>query len=587
MESDDSAPARSANGHREAAKSRASPYGPLVDTALVPLQVEKIPQCTTGCLLGGDVRGWIGVIAQRHKLNLNQDEAYSRAWNMIAAVNPFAATLGRICPHPCESRCTRSSREGAVAINAIERFLGDWALQQRLALPILDSRPQLESIGVLGAGPAGLSFAYQMARRGYRVTVYDEQEHPGGMLRRGVPAFRLSADVLDAEIQRILDIGIELRPLTSIGHAVSARQLRERHRVLFIGIGASRGARLDVPGERGDNVWLGVDYLSAVKRGDSVAIGSQVVVIGGGDTAVDAARVARRAGANVTILYRRTRGEMSANTDEVEAALSEGVDMRYRSSLLMIERSGDTVTGVVAQRMRPTGRDASGRRRYLPLAHTEFRLPASAVIAAVSQGTDWSGIEEFEPFRRADADALQGVDSQGILVVAGGDVLKPGLAGSAIAHGRRAAESVHARLRGGRHPSGVAATATTAGPTVKVEYYPSKERARMLSRPVEQRLRHPDAEIDQTLSNQAFLDEVTRCFSCGLCYGCEQCFMFCNAAAFRRLETKSPGAYFALDLERCDQCGKCVELCPCGFLSFGLRTPGGDRPAINGDGFSR
>src|SRR3990172_2097381 len=177
---------------------------PISKALIKPRQVEKSPPCNSSCATGGDVRAWIAVVAQREKLGLSDTEAFNLAWHMVTEMNPFPATLGRICPHPCESSCSRRDKDGAVAINALERFLGDWALDRRLSLQRLQEEMKPESPGVTGAGPAGLSFAYQMARRNYRVTVYEKQEKPGGMLYYGIPQYRLPEDILIAEIQRIL-----------------------------------------------------------------------------------------------------------------------------------------------------------------------------------------------------------------------------------------------------------------------------------------------------------------------------------------------------------------------------------------------
>ena len=543
----------------------------LASALLRPEQAQKTPACSAACVTGADVRGWIGIVAQRRKLGLSDDEAYARAWNKIAAVNPFPATLGRICPHPCERRCNRGGKDGAVAINALERFLGDWGLRKDLRLPTLDEGRKPESIGVIGAGPAGLSFAYQMARRGYRVTVYEKQQKSGGMLHYGIPEYRLPEDVLEKEVGRILDVGVDLEVGIAVGHEVSMRDLHERHAALFLGIGSARGLRLGIPGEEGAGAWTGVEYLGALNRGESVTLGGDVVVVGGGNTAMDAARSARRTGARVTVLYRRTTDEMPAIASAVEAALAEGVAIEYLASPVRIERSDGVVKGVVAQRMRLGEADCSGRRECVPLAGREFSLPADSVIAAVSQSADWSGLDGME----RDASDVSGNDP----ILLGGDVLGPGVAGIAIAQGRRAAEVLHAKLRGFSGPlqdTGAGA----ASPVVKADFYASKARVTPLTRPVQARLADPDAEVEQTISEHQFASEAERCFSCGLCFGCEHCFMYCNPGAFTRYEQVWPGAYFTLNLDRCEACRKCVEVCPCGFLSVGPdRSSAEDPPA--------
>lgn len=537
----------------------------LAEVQQRPAQTEKTPPCCTECATGTDVRRWISVIAQRRKLGLSDREAYARAWSMLSAVNPFPATLGRICPHPCESGCNRASKDGAVAIKALERFLGDWGVQQHLGLPILEESRQPESIGVIGAGPAGLSFAYQMARRGYPVTLYEKQDKPGGMLHYGIPQFRLPEYVLEAEVRRVLDLGVELRLATAIGRDVSLGELRERHAALFLGIGAVRSVPLDIPGDGGDGVWTGTEYLGALNRGERVPLGERVVVVGGGNTAMDAARCARRTGASVTLIYRRTPDEMPAIRSEVEAAASEGVQMEYLAAPVSIERSDGIVRAVIAQRMRLADAGASRRRRCVPLAGSEFELPADSVIAAVSRYADWSGFDKLD--LHGPPGRSQGARKLGAGVWVGGDALGPGIAGLAIAEGRQAAEGLHAHLRGRSDPARAAPEPVRWEAAVKADYYAAKERVSPPSRTATERLAQPDAEIEQTLHADAFLEEVRRCFSCGLCFGCELCFTYCSAGAFTRLERVQSGAYFALSPDSCEGCRKCIEICPSGFLS--------------------
>jgi NADPH-dependent glutamate synthase beta subunit-like oxidoreductase len=499
---------------------------------------------------------------------MSKAEAYGRAWRSIVDVNPFPAVMGRICPHPCESGCNRTGKDEAVSVNQLERFIGDWALRTGLPLQRLEGDEKPESIGVIGAGPAGLSFAYQMARRGYEVTVYERYPKAGGMLRYGVPVYRLPEEVLDAEIGRILDLGVELKLDTRIGRDISFELLESRHTIVFLGIGAHQGRLLGVPGESGSGVLTGTEYLSRVNQGEEVAVGPRVAVIGGGNTAVDAARAARRNGADVTILYRRSRAEMPAIESEIDEAAEEGVRIEYLVAPLKVVRNGNTLESLLLQRMELGPPDESGRRRPVPVAASEHRLPVDSVIAAISQEPDWSG---FDPHRFDGGGSRLGafgrIDEH---VWAGGDVLSLGIASTAIGNGRRAAESVHARLRGlpaadlhGSDPIGI-------GP-VKVDQYSEKARLKAPARPVSERLSEPEAEIHLGISEEQFLEEVSRCLSCGQCFGCEQCWMYCAHTCFTRLEDVKPGMYFAVALDNCQACGKCVDICPCGFLQ--IRAP--------------
>jgi NADPH-dependent glutamate synthase beta subunit-like oxidoreductase len=540
--------------------------------AFRPRQVEKTAPCQTGCPNCGDIRGWIGTVAQREKTGLSLEEAYTRAWRMIADVNPFPSVLGRVCPHPCEEHCNRTELDEPLAINAMERFLGDWAIDARIPLARLEDGPWEEWIGVVGAGPSGLSFAYQMARRGYRVTVYEGKEQAGGMLRYGIPDYRLPPRVLDAEIGRILDLGVELHTNTRVGRDVTLEELRSRHATVYLGIGAQMGRGLGVPGEEGPSVWTGTDYLARVNCGEPVDLGARVVVVGGGNTAVDAARTARRTGAEVTILYRRSRAEMPAIEEEIEDALEEGIDLVLLGAPVRIERlPNGKLVELVACRMELGEPDDSGRRRPIPIPDSDYSIPADAVIAAVSQAPILEGFEALD--RDGNWLLTDAGGSAGDGVLAGGDALGLGIAGDAIVQGRRAAEELHARLRELR-PHDVRADRRIDGrpaigpESVMLDFKPQTPAVQIPKLAGAERVSVDlgGAEVAGTITEEEFLAEASRCFSCGSCFGCEQCSMFCTPGCFTKLEEIGPGVYFTLTLDECEECGKCVEVCPCGFL---------------------
>lgn len=534
-----------------------------------PRQVEKTPPCQAACPNCGDIRGWIGLVAQAEKTGRPREEAYAEAWSRITERNPFPAVLGRICSHPCESACNRAEHDEALAINAMERFLGDWAIEQRLELPLEDRQECIESIGIVGAGPSGLSFAYQMARRGYDVTIYERRPEAGGMLRYGVPDYRLPRDVLQAEIDRILGLGVELHLATEIGRDVSLEELRQRHHTLYLGLGAQAGRPLRIPGEEGAGVLTGIDYLDRVNRGESIDIGENVLVVGGGNSAMDAARCARRQGAAVTVVYRRGRGEMPASEEEIGEALEEGIELLLQRAPVRMQRDGDgRLEGLVVQRVRLGEPDASGRRRPEPVADSEEPLRADTVIAAVSQAPVLAGFEALD--HEGDWLLTHGAAELADDVLAGGDALGLGIAGNAIVQGRRAAEALHARLRGlpapEPEPETEADCATVGFERIRLEHHPASQAAQVRRSEAGQRLAHAHDEVSSTISETQFLGEVERCFSCGSCFGCEQCAMYCTSGCFTRLEEPSPGLYFSLALDACKECGKCVEICPCGYL---------------------
>lgn len=535
-------------------------------SALRPQPVEKTAPCLETCPSGSDIRGWISTIAQREKLGLSSDQALEKAWRMIVDRNPFPSTLGRVCPHPCEKDCSRALKDGSVSINAMEQFLGDWGLEQKLALHRLEEDPKPESIGVIGAGPAGMSFAYQLARRGYRVTVYEKTEKAGGMLLWGIPFYRLPADTLNAENQRILDLGVELKLGTTIGKDVPVEELKKRHQVIFVGIGAHQGKFMRIPGEEGPGVWTGTDYLHRVKKGETVDVGRSVAVIGGGDTAIDAARAARRAGAEVTILYRRTRTEMPAIASEIEDALKEDVKIELLVAPVEVKRADGKVRGIVVQKMGLGEPDESGRRRPVPIQGSEYEIPVDSIVAAISQEPDWGPLEELKPAKGAwiQPDAAGKVAEN---VYAGGDVVGLGLATVAIGQGRYAAEAVHAFLRGLEPPKKDFLTRLPKE-RLKLEFYESKQPVEKGHMPVEEWLKRPDDEIARGISPEEFFHEISRCFSCGLCMACERCWMYCTPSCFSKVAEPTVGNYYKIRMDVCDGCKKCAEECPCAFMDM-------------------
>ena len=275
-----------------------------------PVYVRQTPPCTGACPAGNDIRAWLTTVQQTELKKRSRQESYELAWHEASKTTPFPASCGRICPFPCETACNRNKKEGqGVNIAAFERWIGDYGIAHGLAHAKLRTEPMAEKMAVIGAGPAGLSCAFQLARRGYPVTVFEALARPGGMLRYGIPAFRLPRAVLDAEIAAIVELGVEIE----CNHPVDGsglQDIRKRFDAVFVGIGAHQGIELDLQGQHAANVFSGVSFLRQVNAGEIPDIGAQVVVAGGGNTAITAARAARRLGAAVTIIYRRTRAEM-------------------------------------------------------------------------------------------------------------------------------------------------------------------------------------------------------------------------------------------------------------------------------------
>lgn len=525
-----------------------------------PFYIPKTAPCISTCPCGTDIRGWLITIAQQEAYGRTSQEAYRLAWEKITDRNPFPAVCGRVCPALCEEKCNRKQKDGAVAVNALEQFVGDFGLEHGLELARLPGEEKAERIAVVGAGPAGLSCAYQLARRGYSVTVFEAFSQPGGMLRYGIPKYRLPREVLDGEIGNILKLGVELKCNTALGRELSLADLRRDYKAVFVGIGAHAGIRLRIPGEDAPNVFTGTEFLNRANSGEEVQVGRKVIVVGGGDTAIDSARVSRRLGAEVTVLYRRSRSEMPAIKPEIEGALEEGVAIEFLAAPVEILQKDGVAVGVRSIRMGLGEPDASGRKRPVPIPGSEFDLEADAIVAAISQepGVDGLDIPAKGAWIQAQGPQVAGLEG----VFTGGDDVELGLVTIAIAQGRFAAEAIDAYIQG--KPFEKPATpAAIAVDRVKLDWYKPAERHERPHVPPAERA--PDTEVQLALSEAEALEEAKRCMSCGMCMDCETCWMYCTNNCFVKLPK---GEHYRVKLEVCNGCKKCAEACPCGFIEM-------------------
>jgi NADPH-dependent glutamate synthase beta subunit-like oxidoreductase len=547
-------------------------------SALRPRYVESLPPCTGNCPSGNDIRGWLTVISLREKLGLSLDEACEQAWRIEMETNPFPSVMGRVCPHPCETGCNRGQKDGPVGINSVERFIGDYGLDKGLKMePIEGEDPKDQKIAVVGAGPSGLSCAYQLARRGYKVTVFESLPKPGGMLRYGIPVYRLPREVLDGEIQRILDMGVELKCDTKIGKDVTWDEIRKEYAAIYVAIGAHQGKNMEIPGEDGPGIWTGTEFLNHANSGKKVEIGTNVVVIGGGDTAIDAARVSKRLiadsaamaskmGAEVTILYRRTRAEMPAIEREIEEAIEEDIKIEYLAAPIEILRDDEgALKAMIVQRMELGEPDDSGRRRPVPIEGDTYELPLETMIT--SQKPDLGAMKSEElgdGWLNGDDWGFTGVDG----VWTGGDNINLGIATTSIGQARKAADAIHAHLQGTDLPkNGNGNGDMIRAEKLKVEWYEPIDRTQRQVKSPEDRLANPFDEVDLGVTDDDALVELSRCFSCGKCFGCENCWMYCQSNVFGKEPEVSPGHFFIIkNMQNCDGCKKCWEECPCGFI---------------------
>ena len=508
-----------------------------------PVYVDRLPPCNATCPAGENIQGW---------LFHAESGDYENAWRSLTANNPLPAIMGRVCYHPCEGACNRQNIDAAVGINSVERFLGDEAIRRgwQFDAPAPSTGKR---VLVVGAGPAGLSAAYHLRRLGHQVAIFEAAEQPGGMMRYGIPKYRLPRDVLDAEIRRLVDYGIELRLETKVSdlRQVMAEQGFD---ACFLGVGAHLAKRAYIPAGDANKVLDAVSVLHDMEEETAPMLGRRVVVYGGGNTAMDVARTAKRLGAEEAIIvYRRTRDKMPAHDFEVEEALQEGISIKWLST---IKEAGEA--DIMVEKM---VLDENG----LPQPTGEFeRIEADSVVLALGQDADLSLLENV-PGLVVDHGLIQ-VDA-GMMtghpgIFAGGD-----MAGSertvtvAIGHGKKAARAIDAWLRGERYvapPKHELATFERMNPW----YYSDAPKT---VRPVLDIIRRQSTfeEVLGGLDEHNALFEARRCMSCGNCFECDNCYGVCPDNAVIKL---GPGKRFAFNYDYCKGCGMCAAECPCGAI---------------------
>ncbi len=531
--------------------------------------VRREPPCKHACPSGEDVRGYLTQIAQRGLFGRSLEESLDNAWHGVTDHNPFPSVHGRVCPHPCEDACNRGFKDEPLAIHNLERHIGDHGIERGLKLRMIIDKKSSKKIAVVGSGPSGLSCAYQVARKGYPVTVFEAGPEPGGMLRFGIPDYRLPKDVLKAEVDRIFDIGVELKLNARVGTYVSLDWLRDGFDAVYIAAGLHRSIAMNVEGEDLPGVMTAINLLKCLNGGEKVDIGSHTLVVGGGNSAVDVARACLRLGSSVQLVYRRTRAEMPALASEIEGAIEEGVKFTFLATPKKIAAAGEAAGRRLVMtftRMQLGATDASGRRRPLPIEGSEFELEADTVIPAIGQEADLAGMGALAASSGwVQADAAGATSVKG--VYAGGDMLAPGVATMAVGAGRWAARAIDAYLNGREYVLPYARR--PIGPeNLDLQYYNHAPRHQEKSLPLRERT--GGREVNLALPAAGAVAETDRCLSCGLCFTCDRCRVYCPTHAISRDLERPVGRIMFTDYTKCIGCHICADCCPCGYIQMGM-----------------
>jgi NADPH-dependent glutamate synthase beta subunit-like oxidoreductase len=469
--------------------------------------------CRLACPARLDVQGYVTLISEGR---------FKEALELIRERIPFPAVCGRVCHRPCEPECNRGELDEPLAIAALKRFVADY--EGEIEPPTLAERTRDEKVAIVGAGPAGLTAAYDLVQLGYGVTVFEALPVAGGMLAVGIPAYRLPREVLQAEIEYIEKTGVEIRTNTPIGGDLTLDHLRQEYDAVFISVGAHKSQRLTVPGEDLEGVLSGVSLLRDLNLGKGVELGGRVAVIGGGNVAVDAARSALRLGADkVSILYRRSRAEMPANEWEIEDAEEEGVEIHYLAAPTQILGRNGKVVGLECIRMELGEPDESGRRRPIPIGESEFIMEADVVVSAIGQAPDLSFLRNSGLITgwgtiAADADTLA-TNETGIF--AGGDAVSgPATAIEAIAAGKKAALSIHRYLRGEPLEREEEEAKVARIEDINARELWQEKRQKMPKLFVGKRVRNFE-EVELGFTEEMAVQEASRCLECTVCRQCE------------------------------------------------------------------
>jgi len=509
-----------------------------------PVYIDRLPPCNKQCPAGEDIQGW---------LFHAESGDYESAWRHLTRDNPFPAIMGRVCYHSCEGACNRGQIDAPVGINSVERFLGDEALKLgwKLTPPSSESG---KNVLVVGAGPSGMSAAYHLRRLGHSVTVYEAGPLLGGMMRFGIPKYRLPRDVLEAEMQRVVELGVKVNLNSKVDNILDT--MRDgKFDAAFLAVGAHIGKRARIPAGDAAKIVDAISMLRSMEGEEKPMLGRRVVVYGGGNTAIDVARTAKRMGAEPLIVYRRTRAAMPAHDFEMEEALQEGIMVKWLSTITQAEESSLTIEKMAL--------DDKG----FPQPTGEFEtIEADSLVLALGQDVDLGllegvpGLEVSDGVVKVAANMMTGHAG----IFAGGDMVPAERNVTVgIGHGKQAARHIDAWLRGEEHipaPQHEVANFEKLNPW----YYADAPKT---VRPMLDIIRRQSTfdEVQGGLDESTALFEARRCLSCGNCFECDNCYGVCPDNAVIKL---GPGKRFEFNYDYCKGCGMCVAECPCGAIKM-------------------
>lgn len=608
---------------------------------ICPTYIHRTPPCQASCPSGHDIRGWLSIVRGIDKPVGDMTWQEHAFWRMTSA-NPFPSVMGRVCPAPCEDGCNRNEVEEAVGINAVEQYVGDWALKQDLTFSV----PEQDSgkkVAIIGGGCAGLTAAYFLRKQGHACTIFDEYDKLGGMMVFGIPGYRTPRSVLDGEINRIIDMGVEVKLNTRVGTDVSVEELERDYDAILWGIGAVAGKKLPIPGGDAPNVVDGMSYLRAFNEDRLKYISGRILVIGAGDTAMDVlavarrigniknttqkdrpenvilgytvhdvASIAKRQGADVWVVYRRPISQAPATQHELDAVIQEGVEIH--DGLSPIEVIKDEEGRAKALRVVPV-EEVDGK--LCPKEGEEFDIECTLIVSATGQTGDYTGIEEFDNGRGLmDADKTYQVAGKPGHFVAG-DAINPHLLTTAIGQASIAAESLHHYLMDKEIPSRPKIDTHhfklleelrtrelepapfdseeawgTDSSNFAIHNYEDRSKTEIATHDqlhlayFEHELmnRRQEANISaesvlnnfqerfSALEEQKAIDEAARCMSCGMCFECDNCVVYCPEDAIFRVkkDQRAMGRYVDTDYDKCVGCHICADVCPSGYIKMGL-----------------